>query len=60
METRRCVECGYKLDDGYTPKDIFCGACFNEMLNKPCEECGAIAGEECLAHCTALESVSNN
>jgi hypothetical protein len=29
-ETRRCEECGHKLDDGYTAEETLCGACFNE------------------------------
>jgi hypothetical protein len=28
-ETKRCEECGHKLDDGYTAEETLCGACFN-------------------------------
>lgn len=30
---RRCVDCGYKLDDGYTQEEIQCGACYNLSQN---------------------------
>jgi hypothetical protein len=30
-DTRRCNECGFKLDDGYTIKETLCGACYNEL-----------------------------
>ena len=29
VKARNCLECGYKLDDGYTLKEILCGACYN-------------------------------
>jgi hypothetical protein len=29
MNTRRCNECGYKLDDGYLDTEDICGACVN-------------------------------
>ena len=29
VKIRNCLECGYKLDDGYTSKEILCGACYN-------------------------------
>lgn len=28
-QTRRCLDCGYKLDDGYTKSEVLCGACYN-------------------------------
>jgi NMD protein affecting ribosome stability and mRNA decay len=28
-DVRNCLECGYKLDDGYTLEETLCGACYN-------------------------------
>lgn len=39
---RNCLECGYKLDDGYTSKEILCGACYNIENNIDQEREGEI------------------
>jgi len=32
-QIRTCLECGYKLDDGYTAEETLCGACYNVENN---------------------------
>ena len=45
---KQCLECGYKLDDGYTEQETLCGACYNLANNIDQEDASLPYCGDCL------------